>query len=219
MIIQNDKATRIAPINKDENKILKSKTLKNANTDRNSNNKVRNTFSNLKYKTNINSSSKNRVKNKKFNTINININTSNNTVINNHIKENSNLNTITNVTNESLSNEIPRSSNKVYSKNKLDESQAKQNRNPFDFMNQPVSPMRIEMEKFKEMKTKERKSAMQKIIKEKRKFSSSNKYLQQVNKTDINLSKNVENLYGNGYLERYKRSKLSSQQKKNFKWL
>ena len=48
----------------------------------------------------------------------MNINTNNNTVINSLIKENSNLNTISN---ESLSNEIPRSSNKVYSKNKLNE--------------------------------------------------------------------------------------------------
>jgi hypothetical protein len=48
----------------------------------------------------------------------MNINTNNNTVINSLIKENRNLNTISN---ESLSNEIPRSSNKVYSKNKLNE--------------------------------------------------------------------------------------------------
>ena len=213
---QNDKETRASPIiNKDDKKIIKLRTLKDANTDRNSNNKVRNAFSSIKSNTNTstNTSSKNRVINKKFNTINININANNNnTVINNHLKENSNLNTITN---GSSSNEIPRSSNKLYSKNKLNESQAKQNQNPFDFMNQPISPMKMEMEKFKEMKTKERKSDGQKIIKEKRIFSSSNKCLEQGNKTDINLSKNVENLYKNGYLEKY-RNKLSSQKKKNF---
>ena len=84
-------------------------------------------------------------------------------------------------------------------------------------MNQPISPMKIEMEKFKEIKTKERKSAGQKIIKEKRKFNSSKKFLQEDNKADINLSKNAENLYKNGYLEKYKRNKLSSQQKRAFK--
>ena len=84
-------------------------------------------------------------------------------------------------------------------------------------MNQPISPMKIEKEKFKEIKTKERKSAGQKIIKEKRKFNSSKKFLQEDNKTDINLSKNAENLYKNGYLEKYKRNKLSSQQKRAFK--
>jgi hypothetical protein len=37
-------------------------------------------------------------------------------------------------------------------------------------MNQPISPMKIEKEKFKEIKTKVRKSAGQKIIKEKKKI-------------------------------------------------
>ena len=183
---QNNKSKRVTPISNDEKKILKSKTLKDTNTNRSSYNKERNTFSSSRYKTNIHSSNKNRVKNKIFNTINININTSNNTVNNTHINENNNSNTVS-ITNESLSNEIPRSSNKAYSKSKLNESQGKQNQNPFEFMNQPISPMRIEMEKFKEMKKKERKSEGQKVNKEKRKFSKSNKYLQEFNKTDIKI--------------------------------
>jgi hypothetical protein len=73
-------------------------------------------------------------------------------------------------------------------KNNKKKSNKKIVTNPFILMNQPKSPMDLEMEKFKKMKMQERKNSEQKM-KLKRDNNSTNKRGKIINKTKTNLNK------------------------------
>ena len=94
---------------------------------------------------------------------------------------------IPNRTNCYANNSTNTTINNPFQQNTLNYSQINPN-NPFNFMNQPISPMTLEMEIFKKMKMRERKNT-EKNMKFKRDYNSAQKK-NILNKANLNLNSN-----------------------------
>ena len=107
--------------------------------------------------------------------------------------------------------------NNPFEENNFNNSCVKSN-NPFLFMNQPISPMTLEMEKFKKTKLKERKNTEKNLkIAKKREYNSINKGNKNSNKIKKNtkVSKNEYNL--DKYKDYFQTETSEKYDKKHFK--